>query len=66
MQMQGIVKEWDINKGYGYIVADNIKYFCHFTSIQAPGVMVLSPGARVEFEATTGQRGAQASLVKIL
>lgn len=64
--MQGIVKEWDINKGYGYIIADNIKYFTHFTAIQAPGVMVLSPGAKVEFEPTTGQRGPQASLVKIL
>jgi cold shock CspA family protein len=70
MSLTGIVKEFDVNKGYGYIVAPDTqeagkmnRYFVHFSAFQDNGVAALNPGTEVRFTHGTGPRGLQASMV---
>ena len=63
--MEGKVKWFNQSKGYGFIESEEGKdYFVHFSEIQMDGFKTLSEGQAVEFEATMGQKGPQASSVK--
>ena len=65
--MNGVVKWFNPDKGYGFIQGDNGEdVFVHFSAIQTDGFKTLSEGQRVQFDIETGQRGAQAANVIIL
>ena len=65
----GIVKWFDDGKGYGFITpADGGKdLFAHHSEIKnSGGFRSLAEGAKVEFEATQGMKGPQASNIRAL
>ena len=61
----GTVKWFSDPKGYGFITpADGgADLFVHHTGIAGSGFKTLTEGAKVEFEATQGPKGAQATNV---
>ena len=63
-RIQGEVKWFNAEKGYGFIKHDNGKdIFVHFSAINSAGYKSLEQGERVEFEITQGAKGEQASNV---
>jgi len=63
-RIQGEVKWFNAEKGYGFIKHDNGKdVFVHFSAINAAGYKSLEEGEAVEFEITQGAKGEQASNV---
>ena len=62
----GIVKWFSDEKGYGFITPDGggKDLFVHHTGIEGTGFKSLNEGDRVEFEATEGQKGPQATAVR--
>ena len=61
---KGVVKWFDTKKGYGFIEQpDGEDVFVHFSGIQGEGFKSLRAGEEVEFEVTTGPKGAQATNV---
>jgi len=64
--MQGTVKWFDAQKGFGFIEGEDGKdVFVHFSAIRAEGYKSLEEGQRVQFDVEQGQRGAQASNVRL-
>lgn len=65
--MQGTVKWFNAEKGFGFIAAEDGKeFFVHFSAIQGNGYKSLDEGQKVTFDVTEGNRGPQASnVVKI-
>ena len=64
---QGQVKWFNDAKGYGFITQEGGEdVFVHHTSIEADGYRSLSEGQRVEFEVVQGNKGLQASNVRIV
>ncbi|MFO7952983.1 MAG: cold-shock protein [Bacillota bacterium] len=62
--MQGKVKWFNPNKGYGFIeTEEDGDVFVHFSAIQAEGFKTLEEGQTVEFEIVEGNRGPQAANV---
>jgi CspA family cold shock protein len=65
----GVVKWFDVTRGFGFIVADDAAFgdiLVHFTVLQDHGRRSLPEGARVECVAVHRQRGFQAkSIVSI-
>lgn len=62
--MQGKVKWFNAEKGYGFIERENgDDVFVHFSAIQTDGFKTLDEGQSVEFEIVQGERGPQASNV---
>ena len=65
--MQGKVKWFNAEKGYGFIeTEDGGDVFVHFSAIQGDGFKTLEEGQAVEFEITDGNRGPQAANVNKL
>ncbi len=65
--MQGKVKWFNPDKGYGFIeTEEGGDVFVHFSAIQAEGFKTLEEGQSVEFEVVEGNRGAQAANVVAL
>lgn len=64
----GTVKWFNGEKGYGFITPeDGTKdLFVHFSAIQGDGYKTLNEGQKVEYEATQGQKGPQASNVRVV
>ena len=63
--MNGTVKWFKADKGYGFIVTDDGKdVFVHFSSIIQDGYKSLDQGQDVEFELEEGPRGLSAKNVK--
>ncbi|MGO3731961.1 MAG: cold shock domain-containing protein [Vagococcus sp.] len=63
----GIVKWFDIKKGYGFIIyGDDEEVFVHFTAIEQEGFKTLFEGQKVAFEIKDGARGLQASKVSVI
>lgn len=64
----GTVKWFNGEKGYGFITPeDGTKdLFVHFSAIQGDGYRSLNEGQKVEYEATQGQKGPQASNVRVI
>lgn len=66
-RMQGTVKWFNADKGYGFIAQSNgDDLFVHYSEIRGNGFRTLEDGARVEFEVTQGRKGLQASDVALL
>lgn len=64
--MNGIVKWFNAEKGYGFIEGEGGEdVFVHFSSIQSQGFKSLDEGQRVSFEVEQGQRGLQATNVTL-
>lgn len=66
--MQGTVKWFSDQKGYGFITPEgsggNAKdVFVHYSAIQGDGFKTLKEGEKVEFEVTQGEKGEQATNV---
>jgi CspA family cold shock protein len=62
--MQGTVKWFNTEKGYGFIqTEEGGDVFVHYSAIQAEGFKNLEEGQKVEFEIVEGARGPQASNV---
>lgn len=63
-KMQGKVKWFNAEKGYGFIESeDGTDVFVHFSAIVADGYKTLEEGAAVEFEIVDGAKGPQAANV---
>ena len=62
--MQGKVKWFNAEKGYGFIQREGAKdLFVHFSGIKSEGFKTLEEGWTVEFDVITGDRGEQAANV---
>ncbi|HHV79238.1 MAG TPA: cold shock domain-containing protein [Firmicutes bacterium] len=62
--MQGTVKWFSAEKGYGFIEReDGPDVFVHYSAIQAEGFKTLMAGDKVEFEIVQGPKGPQAANV---
>ena len=66
-RVEGTVKWFSNEKGYGFIAQPNGEdIFVHYSAVSGSGYRSLNEGDRVEFEVTQGQKGKQASDVKVL
>lgn len=64
MNMQGKVKWFNAEKGFGFIEReDGEDVFVHFSAIQQDGYKSLEEGQQVEFDIVDGARGPQAANV---
>ncbi|TDA65834.1 MAG: cold shock domain-containing protein [Clostridia bacterium] len=62
--MQGKVKWFNQEKGYGFIERDDgSDVFVHYSAIQEEGFKTLAEGQMVEFDIVQGPRGPQAANV---
>ena len=62
--MQGKVKWFNAEKGYGFIEGQDGKdVFVHFSAIEQDGFKTLDEGQEVEFEVVEAARGPQAANV---
>ena len=62
--VNGKVKWFSNQKGYGFIETDNGEdIFVHFSAIQTKGFKTLAQGQKVDFEISEGQKGTQAANV---
>ncbi len=66
--VKGKVKWFNGSKGYGFITRDDgeADVFVHFSAIAGEGYKSLEEGSAVEFEVTQGQKGPQATNVKLI
>ena len=57
--MKGIVKKFDSNKGYGFIIAQEEEkdIFFHYSQIQVDGFKTINEGEEVEFELVENEIG---------
>ena len=64
----GTVKWFNGEKGYGFITPEDGSkdLFVHFSAIQADGYKSLDEGQKVEYDPTQGQKGPQASNVRVV
>ncbi len=64
--MNGTVKWFNAEKGFGFISAENGKdVFAHFSQINIDGFKTLEEGQAVTFDVTEGQKGPQAENIEI-
>ena len=66
--VNGTVKWFNEEKGYGFIQQDNggSDVFVHFRAINAEGRRTLFEGQKVTFEVGEGQKGPQAENVTVV
>jgi CspA family cold shock protein len=64
---QGTVKWFNSEKGYGFISqAGGGDLFVHYSQVDGSGFRSLEEGQRVEFEVGQGQKGPQATAVRVV
>ncbi|KWX04875.1 cold-shock protein [Carbonactinospora thermoautotrophica] len=63
--VQGTVKWFNAEKGYGFITPDDPgpDVFVHYSAITTQGYRSLADGQRVEYQVTAGRKGPQAEQV---
>ncbi len=65
--MNGKVKWFSAEKGYGFITSEDGKdVFAHFSQINNEGFKTLSEGQEVSFELVDGEKGPQAANIEII
>ena len=63
--MEGAVKWFEAEKGYGFISqSDGADVFVHYSAIETAGYKSLEEGQQVEFEVQQGDKGLQATSVR--
>ncbi len=63
--IQGVVKWFSDEKGFGFVAAEGKEYFIHFKEIKGEGFKSLKAGDKVCFEPSSSPRGFVAtSLMK--
>ncbi|HET6787522.1 MAG TPA: cold-shock protein [Aquabacterium sp.] len=64
----GTVKWFNEGKGFGFLAQDGggPDLFAHFSEITGSGFKTLLENQRVEFEVKQGQKGPQASNIRVL
>ena len=66
-KVSGIVKWFSPEKGFGFIAcSDNRDIFVYYTEIQTGGFKTLQKGQKVQLEIFSGERGSQASNVRVI
>jgi len=66
-RVQGTVKWFNANKGYGFISReDGEDVFVHYSALQSDGYRSLDEGQRVEYTIENGPKGLQATNVVTL
>ena len=65
---QGTVKWFNSEKGFGFIAVDGggADVFVHYSEIDSGGYRSLDEGQRVEFEIGQGNKGPQATGVRVI
>lgn len=62
--MKGTVKNFNAEKGYGFIRTEEGKdVFFHFSVIQCEGFKTVNPGDEVEYEYSETEKGLRATKV---
>ena len=65
--MQGTVKFFNTEKGFGFIARDGgDDVFVHFSNIVGEGYKTLDEGQTVEFEIGEGRKGPEAQNVRVV
>ncbi|KAF5078907.1 cold-shock protein [Acetobacterium wieringae] len=65
--MNGTVKWFNAEKGFGFITGEDGKdVFAHFSQIQSSGYKTLEEGQEVSFEITQGPKGPQAENIQVI
>jgi cold shock protein len=64
----GTVKWFNAEKGYGFITPEDGSkdLFVHFSGIEGDGYKSLNEGQKVEYQPTQGQKGPQATQVRVV
>jgi CspA family cold shock protein len=63
----GIVKWFSPEKGFGFVTCSNgTDIFVYYTEIQTEGFKTLQKGQKVQLEIFSGERGPQASNVRLI
>jgi CspA family cold shock protein len=65
MRINGTVKWFSDEKGFGFITRDDGEkdVFCHHSAIQGEGFKSLAEGQKVDFDVVDGQKGPAAENV---
>lgn len=64
LKMKGTVKNFNAEKGYGFIRTEEGKdVFFHFSVIQCEGFKTVNPGDEVEYEYNETEKGLRATKV---
>ncbi len=67
MSLEGTVKWFNKDKGYGFITRNDGKdFFVHYSAIKNRGYRTLEEGQRVSFDVVEDKRGPKADNVTIL
>ncbi len=65
--MNGTVKWFNSDKGWGYITCEDGKdVFAHFSQIQKEGFKTLQEGQKVQFDVVEDDKGFHAENIEIL
>ncbi len=63
--IDGVVKWFDPRKGFGFLVGpEGQDIFVHFSVIDGDGFKVLRDGAKVNYDASNGDKGWKATRVR--
>lgn len=64
----GIVKWFNVNRGYGFIAPDSggDDIFAHYSTIEMDGYKTLQEGQHVEFKLEHGPKGPQATNIRTI
>jgi CspA family cold shock protein len=65
--MQGTVKFFNNEKGYGFISREGAEdVFVHYSNISGDGYKSLDEGQAVEFDVAPGRKGEEAQNVRVI
>lgn len=65
--MNGTVKWFNAQKGFGFITGEDGKdVFAHYSQIKSEGYKSLDEGQKVSYEVAEGPKGLQAENIKVL